>query len=71
MLRTVPGQRGFTASLFALALVTILSLVGCGSDAVTAPERGDGDISNVDDSFNRDDQSRTPRDDENRIQDGR
>jgi hypothetical protein len=71
MLRTVPNHRGFTASLLALSLVTVLSLVGCGSDVTTAPERGGGDISTIDDTFNRDDGSKTPRDDEKRFEDGR
>ena len=69
MFRTSTNRRGLAASLIALSLVTTLSLVGCGSDAATAPEVRGGDITDIDDQFNE--EPNTPKHDENRMEDGR
>ena len=71
MPRTVPNHRGLAASLLALSLVATLSLSGCGSDAVTAPENRGGDISNIEDPVNGNEGPNIQKHDENKMEDGR
>lgn len=69
MFLTILNRRRLAASLVALSLVTSLSLVGCGSDAPTAPEVRGGDIINIDDQLNQ--KPNPPKLGQERMEDGR